>query len=59
VIHQTDVSHRYPFMHLLPDGSLFMFTSKSSEIFDVAGKKTVKSLPDLVNLPQARMIGIH
>ncbi|KAK5691890.1 hypothetical protein LTR97_011061 [Elasticomyces elasticus] len=39
--------YMYPFIHLLPDGTLFVFASKSSEIFDVAGQKTVKSLPDL------------
>ncbi|KAK5722250.1 hypothetical protein LTR17_014256 [Elasticomyces elasticus] len=39
--------YMYPFVHLLPDGTLFVFASKSSEIFDVAGQKTVKSLPDL------------
>ncbi|KAK5679509.1 hypothetical protein LTS10_008330 [Elasticomyces elasticus] len=39
--------YMYPFIHLLPDGTLFVFASKSSEILDVVGQKTVKSLPDL------------
>ncbi|KAK5114626.1 hypothetical protein LTR62_002198 [Meristemomyces frigidus] len=39
--------YMYPFIHLLPDGTLFVFASKSSDIFDVAGNETVKSLPDL------------
>ncbi|TKA70009.1 hypothetical protein B0A55_07040 [Friedmanniomyces simplex] len=39
--------YMYPFVHLLPDGTLFVFVSRSSEIFDVASQKTVKSFPDL------------
>ncbi|KAK0278301.1 hypothetical protein LTR54_014695 [Friedmanniomyces endolithicus] len=39
--------YMYPFIHLLPDGTLFVFVSKSSETFDVANKKTTKSFPDL------------
>lgn len=37
----------YPFLHLLNDGSLFIFVDKSSEIFDIAKNKTVKTMPDL------------
>ncbi|KAK4555299.1 hypothetical protein LTR86_007596 [Recurvomyces mirabilis] len=37
----------YPFIHLLNDGTLFIFASMSSEILDVANNKVVKSLPDL------------
>ncbi|GIZ37922.1 hypothetical protein CKM354_000135100 [Cercospora kikuchii] len=39
--------YMYPFVHLLSDGNLFVFTSKSSEIFNVGEDRTVKSLPDL------------
>lgn len=39
--------YMYPFIHLLNDGSLFVFVSKSSEIFDVGRNETVKTLPDL------------
>ncbi|KAK0896272.1 hypothetical protein LTR91_021382 [Friedmanniomyces endolithicus] len=39
--------YMYPFIHLLPDGTLFVFVSKSSETFDVANQKTTKSFPDL------------
>ena len=42
--------YMYPFLHLLNDGTLFVFTSKSSEIFDVGNSRTVKTLPDLVSL---------
>ncbi|EXJ81189.1 hypothetical protein A1O3_07479 [Capronia epimyces CBS 606.96] len=35
----------YPFLHLLPNGSLFIFADRSSEIFDVSGNRTVKTMP--------------
>jgi len=37
----------YPFLHLLPDGSLYIFTDRSSEIFDVNGNSTVKVMPEM------------
>lgn len=40
--------YMYPFVHLLNDGNLFIFVSKSAEIFNVAGNRVVKTLPDLV-----------
>jgi hypothetical protein len=39
--------YMYPFIHLLKDGTLFVFVSKSSEIFDVASGQTVRTFPDL------------
>ncbi|KZF20435.1 carbohydrate-binding module family 18 [Xylona heveae TC161] len=39
--------YMYPFIHLLQDGSLFVFVSKSSELFDVGTNTTIKSFPDL------------
>ncbi|ORY66597.1 glyoxal oxidase N-terminus-domain-containing protein [Pseudomassariella vexata] len=39
--------YMYPFMHLLPNGKLFVSVSKSSEIFDVASGSTVTTLADL------------
>lgn len=39
--------YMYPFLHLLKDGKIFIFVSKSSEIFDVANNKTVKQFDDL------------
>src|ERR1700743_1016243 len=41
----------YPFLHLMPDGSLFIFSDTSSEIFDVATNQTVTKMP--------RMPGMH
>ena len=39
--------YMYPFIHLLNDGTLFIFVSKSAEIFNVGTNAVVKSLPDL------------
>ncbi|KAJ9626759.1 hypothetical protein H2204_009904 [Knufia peltigerae] len=37
----------YPFLHLLNDGSLFIFADRSSEIFNVTSNWTIKTMPDL------------
>jgi Glyoxal oxidase N-terminus/Domain of unknown function (DUF1929) len=37
----------YPFLHLLPDGSLFVFTATSSQLLDVANNEVIKALPDM------------
>ena len=39
--------YMYPFIHLMSDGNLFVFVSKSAENFNVASNRTVKMLPDL------------
>lgn len=39
--------YMYPFIHLLRDGTLFVFVSKSSEIFDVNTGRATATLPDL------------
>jgi hypothetical protein len=39
--------YMYPFLHLLRDGNLFVFTSKSSQVFNVGSNTVVKQLPDL------------
>ncbi|KAK9454811.1 glyoxal oxidase N-terminus-domain-containing protein [Dipodascopsis uninucleata] len=39
--------YMYPFVHLLRDGNIFIFVSRSSEIFNITSNVTVKSLPDL------------
>ncbi len=38
----------YPFIHLLSTGDLFIFVSKSAEVFNVAENLVVASLPDLI-----------
>lgn len=40
--------YMYPFLHLLNDGTLFAFVSKSAEVFDVASSQTRTTFPDLV-----------
>lgn len=39
--------YMYPFIHLLNNGNLFVFVSKSAEIFNVGTNAVVKALPDL------------
>ena len=39
--------YMYPMLHLLNDGTLFVFVSKSAEIFDVATNTTVTTFDDL------------
>ncbi|TAQ89518.1 hypothetical protein B7494_g2162 [Chlorociboria aeruginascens] len=47
ILEKNQPYYMYPFIHLLNDGTLFIFVSKSSEIFNVGTNTTVKSLPDL------------
>lgn len=39
--------YMYPFVHLLPDDNLFVFSAKSSETFSVSDNVSRKALPDL------------
>jgi hypothetical protein len=39
--------YMYPFVHLLRDGTLFVFVSKACQIFNVGTNTIVKELPDL------------
>ncbi|TVY32668.1 Aldehyde oxidase [Lachnellula subtilissima] len=40
--------YMYPFVHLLRDGTLFLFVAKASQIFDVGSNTVIKELPDLI-----------
>lgn len=40
----------YPFLHLLKDGSLFIFTDKASQLFDVHNNRPMRELPALPGL---------
>lgn len=42
--------YMYPFMHLLRDGQIFIFTSKSSQIFNINTNSVAKEMPDLPGL---------
>lgn len=37
----------YPFLHLLSDGSLFIFAAKSSQIFDPWSNTTIAHMPEM------------
>ncbi|KAI9674055.1 MAG: hypothetical protein M1829_003898 [Trizodia sp. TS-e1964] len=39
--------YMYPFIHLLSDGSLFIFVSKSADLFNVKANAVIRSFPDL------------
>ncbi|MCJ1429075.1 hypothetical protein MMC29_006988 [Sticta canariensis] len=47
ILNSNQPYYMYPFIHLLNDGNLFVFVSKSAEIFNVGTNTVVKSLPDL------------
>lgn len=39
--------YMYPFMHLLKNGEIYVFTSKSSQIFNINTNTVSKTLPDM------------
>ncbi|KAG0132211.1 glyoxal oxidase N-terminus-domain-containing protein [Tuber indicum] len=39
--------YMYPFMHLLKNGELFVFTAKSSQIFNIGTNSITRQMPDL------------
>lgn len=47
ILQKNQPYYMYPFVHLLRDGTLFVFVSKSCEIFSVGANAVVKTLPDL------------
>ncbi|EFR02458.1 glyoxal oxidase [Nannizzia gypsea CBS 118893] len=47
ILEKNQPYYMYPFLHLLKDGNLFVFVSKSSQIFNVETDTIVKTLPDL------------
>ncbi|OAX79580.1 hypothetical protein ACJ72_06098 [Emergomyces africanus] len=47
ILEENQPYYMYPFLHLLKDGTVFVFVARSAEIFDAYGQKTVKMLPDL------------
>lgn len=47
ILDKNQPYYMYPFIHLLSDGNLFLFVSKSAEIFNVGTNTIVKALPDL------------
>ena len=47
ILSENQPYYMYPFIHLLSNGDLFIFVSKVSEVFNVAGNSVLKILPDL------------
>lgn len=47
ILQKNQPYYMYPFIHLLNDGTLFIFCSKSSEQFSVASNTAVQKYPDL------------
>ncbi|KAF3482267.1 uncharacterized protein GIQ15_05026 [Arthroderma uncinatum] len=47
ILEKNQPYYMYPFLHLLKDGNLFIFVSKSSQIFNVETDTIIKTLPDL------------
>jgi hypothetical protein len=46
----TQPYHMYPFMHVLPDGSIFIFAGISSRVISPWTKSTLRTLPNMPGL---------
>ena len=47
ILEDNQPYYMYPFIHLLKDGTLFIFVARSAEIFDVRADTTIRRLYDL------------
>ncbi|KAF2476531.1 DUF1929-domain-containing protein [Lindgomyces ingoldianus] len=47
ILSKNQPYYMYPFMHLMRDGNVFVFVSKSSEVFNVDTGSTVRTFADL------------
>ncbi|KFY51028.1 hypothetical protein V495_00015 [Pseudogymnoascus sp. VKM F-4514 (FW-929)] len=47
ILLDTNPYFLYPFIHLLPDSNLFIFSAQSSQIFNVSENKVIKKFPEL------------
>jgi len=47
ILKENQPYYMYPFMHLLKDGNIFIFTAKASQIFNINTNSIVKKLPNL------------
>ncbi|XP_074566479.1 aldehyde oxidase GLOX-like [Curcuma longa] len=43
----------YPFLHLLPDGTLFVFANDRAIVLDVASKRAIRRLPAILDGPRS------
>jgi hypothetical protein len=47
ILEKNQPYYMYPFLHLLRNGHIFIFTAKSSQVYNIAGNYVAKELPDL------------
>jgi hypothetical protein len=47
ILEKNQPYYMYPFMHLLKDGRIFVFTDRASQIFNIEGNSIIKNLPSL------------
>ncbi|KAI5845943.1 glyoxal oxidase [Tricharina praecox] len=47
ILEENQPYYMYPFMHLLKDGNIFIFTARASQIFNINTNSIVKKLPNL------------
>ena len=47
ILYNNQPYYMYPFIHLLRNGEIFIFTSKQAQIFSLDGNFIMKYLPDL------------
>jgi hypothetical protein len=47
ILKENQPYYMYPFMHLLKDGNIFIFTAKASQIFNINTNSIAKKLPSL------------
>ena len=48
----ADYENLYPFLHLLPDGNLFVFANRDSIMLDYVNDKVVKNFPTIPGEPR-------
>lgn len=56
ILSKNQPYYMYPFVHLLKDGTLFIFVSKSAQIFNVQSNAIVKELPGTVQIQLPRSV---
>ena len=47
ILVRNEPYYMYPFVHLLRDGSLFIFVNKEAQLFEPAKNRITKELPSL------------
>ena len=47
ILIRNEPYYMYPFVHLLREGSLFIFVNKEAQLFDPSNNRVIKELPSL------------